>query len=108
MNVLEQTRELGVLRAIGLKRGQVGKLVLSQALAVGVISLLPGVLLGLVAAYLQNLVTYPLQGHPVPFQINLPFLSGCCIVALACTVLAAFLPARRAARLQVIRALQYE
>ena len=44
MNVLEQTRELGVLRAIGMKRSQVGKMILSQAFALGVISLLPGTL----------------------------------------------------------------
>src|SRR5262249_52768427 len=44
MNVLEQTRELGVLRAIGMKRLQVGKLIMAQALALGIISLLPGVL----------------------------------------------------------------
>jgi putative ABC transport system permease protein len=108
MNVLEQTRELGVLRAIGMKRGQVGRLVLAQALAVGVLSLVPGVALGILLTYLMNLASTALIGHPVPFRVEPPFLLGCAAVALAAALLAAWWPARRAARLQVIRALQYE
>jgi putative ABC transport system permease protein len=108
MNVLEQTRELGVLRAIGLRRVQVGKLVVSQALALGVISLIPGVAGGVGLAYLINVVTYPLVGQPVPFRLDWSNLGGCLAAAVAVSVAAALLPARRAARLPVIQALQYE
>jgi putative ABC transport system permease protein len=108
MNVLEQTREFGVLRAIGMKRMQVAKLIVTQALALGVISLLPGVLAGIMLAYLVNLVTYPLIGHPVPFELSPWHIGGCFLIALTIAVAAALLPARRAARLQVVEALQYE
>src|SRR5262249_20219530 len=45
-NVLDQTRELGVLRALGLRRGQVARLVLSQAALLAAVSAVPGVLVG--------------------------------------------------------------
>jgi putative ABC transport system permease protein len=108
MNVLEQTRDLGVLRAIGMKRGQVSRLVVSQALAVGLLSLFPGVALGILLTYLMNLASTALIGHPVPFHLEVIFVAGCAAVALVAALLASCWPARRAARLQVIRALQYE
>jgi putative ABC transport system permease protein len=108
MNVLEQTRELGVLRAIGMKRGQVGRLIVAQALAVGVLSLLPGVALGVLLTYLMNLASAALIGHAVPFRLEGNFVLGCAVVALATALAASLWPARRAARLPVIRALQYE
>jgi putative ABC transport system permease protein len=108
MNVLEQTRELGVLRAIGMQRHQVRRLIFSQALAFGVVSLVPGILAGIVLAYFMNRATYPLLGHPVPFHLDAVHIGGCAAVALGIAVLSAYVPARRAARLQVIRALQYE
>ncbi len=108
MNVLDQTRELGVLRAIGMKRSQVGKLVLAQALALGTISLVPGALGGILLAFLVNLSTYPLTGQPVPFHLDGWQTAGCLGGALVIATLAALVPARRAARLAVIQALQYE
>jgi putative ABC transport system permease protein len=108
MNVLEQTRELGVLRALGLRRVQVGKLVVCQALALGVLGLLPGLVGGIGLTYLIHLSTYPLSGRPVPFHLEGTLLGGCLAAALVIAVTAAVLPARRAARLPVIQALQYE
>jgi putative ABC transport system permease protein len=108
MNVLEQTRELGVLRAVGLKRGQIRKLVLSQALAVGLISLAPGIVVGVILAYLFNLLSHLLLAHAVSFRIELGLIAVCSAAAVAVAVLAALLPAARAERLQVVRALQYE
>jgi putative ABC transport system permease protein len=108
MNVLEQTRELGTLRAMGMKRGQVGKMILSQALALGVISVVPGVAGGIALAAMINLTMYPIFGQLVPFHLDVSFVAGCFLMALVIAVLAALIPARRAARLPVIQALQYE
>jgi putative ABC transport system permease protein len=108
MNVLEQTRELGVLRAIAMKRGQIGKMIVAQALALGVISLLPGIIVGIGLAYLMNLGTHPLIGQMVAFHLDIAFVCGCFVVALTIAVLAALVPAHRAVRLPVIQALQYE
>ncbi len=108
MNVLEQTRELGVLRAIGLRRVQIRKLIVSQALAVGLISLMPGIVVGVVLAYLFNLLSHLLLAHAVPFRIELGLIAGCSLFAVGVAAIAALVPARRAARLQVVEALQYE
>jgi putative ABC transport system permease protein len=108
MNVLEQTREFGILRAVAMKRRQVAKLVICQALSLGVISLLPGVVMGIVLAYLMNLTTEAIVGQAVAFHLDPGLIAGCFLVALGIAVLAALVPARRAARLRVIHALQYE
>lgn len=108
MSVLEQTRELGVLRAIGMKRRQLAKMILAQALTLGIISLLPGTLAGMILAYAMNVTAHHLVGQPVPFLIDYRFVAGSLGAALVITILAAWFPARRAARLPVIQALQYE
>jgi putative ABC transport system permease protein len=108
MNVLEQTRSIGILRAVAMKRGQIRKMIFAQALALGVISLVPGVLLGFALAWLMHLATNAVSGHSVRFQLDLPLLAGCFLVALMFTIMAGLFPARRAARLPVIEAFQYE
>ncbi len=108
MNVLEQTRELGLLRAVAMTRRQVRTMILAQALTVAVVSLIPGALAGVLLAYLSNRATYSGLGQRVEFRLD-PFLvGGSFVVALVIAVVAAYLPARRAARLELVEALQYE
>jgi putative ABC transport system permease protein len=108
MNVLEQTRDFGVLRAVGLKRRQAARILIAQALGLCIISLAPGVAAGIGMAYLINLATYPILGQRVPFHVSSVHLAACVGGALVIVLLAALLPARRAARLPVVQALQYE
>jgi putative ABC transport system permease protein len=108
MNVLEQTREFGLLRAVAMTRRQVRKLVFSQALTVGVISLAPGALAGIALAFLLNRATRSMMGAQVEFRLDPLLVVGSFVVALVIAVAAAYFPARRAARMQVVDALQYE
>ncbi|MCI0459907.1 MAG: FtsX-like permease family protein [Gemmataceae bacterium] len=108
MNVLEQTRELAVLRAVGLKRGQVTKLVLAQGLGLAAIALLPGLLGALGLAWMMGLTGDALVGLRIPFSIDPGLFAVSAVIALGVAALAALLPARRAARIQVVEALQYE
>jgi putative ABC transport system permease protein len=108
MNVLEQTRELGVLRAVAMKRRQVCKMILAQALAIGVISTLPGAVLGALLGYAVSNATYATVGLPIPYVLEPGLLIGGIVVALMVAGLASLPPARRAGRLSIIRALQYE
>ena len=108
MNVLEQTREIGLLRITGMTRKQVRRTVLMQAIILGGIGATPGIFAGLGTAWLINLAMMPSLGHPVQFQFH-PFLMifswvGSMIVVL----LAALFPALRAARISVVNALHYE
>jgi putative ABC transport system permease protein len=108
MNVLEQTREIGLLRAVALTRRQVRRTVLSQALAVGAMSAVPGVVAGIGVAYLLNRGTASVIGHPVAFRVDHMVVVGSVVVAVIFAVAAAYVPARRAARLRLVEALQYE
>ncbi|MEX2119374.1 MAG: FtsX-like permease family protein [Pirellulales bacterium] len=108
MNVLEQTRELGLLRAIGMRRNQVRKMVLAQASAIALASAIPGVVLGIVLAYMMNLPAEWLTGHRPPFEIHLWLLAAALAVTLCVAVVAAIIPADRAARLRIVPALHYE
>jgi putative ABC transport system permease protein len=108
MNVLEQTRDLAMLRVVALTRAQVRKSIFGQAAVIGAIGLVTGGLGGLSGAYITNLCTWAVMGHSVDFAFH-PGLVGACIGAgLVLVVLAALLPAERAARLNLLIALQYE
>ncbi|MGD9722657.1 MAG: FtsX-like permease family protein [Pirellulales bacterium] len=108
MNVLEQTREIGVLRVVAMTRRQLRRMILAQAMIMACIGLLPGAVAGVGVAYFLNLSTYPATGHPVEFVFHPALLAGYLTMALAIVMLAAWLPAVRAARLPLSEALHYE
>jgi putative ABC transport system permease protein len=108
MSVLEQTRELGLLRAVAMTRRQVRRLIVSQALAIVAIALPPGLIVGMAMGWLLQRGSNIVSGQPVVYQIQPAVVIGSVVVAVVFSVLAAYLPARRAANLGVIQALQYE
>lgn len=108
MNVLEQTRELGLLRIVAMTRTQVRRTILLQALVLGTVGLPPGIVLGVGVAYVLNLAMMPSFGHPVEFHIYPGLLAATAAGALLIVLVAAAIPARRAARINVVEALHYE
>ena len=105
LSIFERTRELGLLRAVGMSRRQVKRIVRLEA----VITSLIGALLGLVLGVLFALaISRPLEAEG--FQLTFPIgtLVGLVVAAALAGVLASLWPARRAARLDVLRALAYE
>ncbi len=108
MNVMEQTREIAVLRSVAMRRSQIRLMVLYQALSLSLCSLPPGVAMGLLLAFLMNLSTHVLLGQPVEFHAEAGFVLGCCVACLLIGWAAAWIPARRASRLEIVAALQYE
>jgi putative ABC transport system permease protein len=108
MNILEQTREIGMLRVVAMTRWQIRKMILSQAVIMGIIGIVPGVLTGIWISYVINLTTMPVTGHDVKFQLYPWLIVGALLFELAIVVIAAMIPAERAARLNLSSALQYE
>ena len=70
MNVLEQTQELGMLRAIGMPRRQLMRTVLAQAVLIGVLGLAAGAFSGFLLAATINLSLASLFGHSVQFALR--------------------------------------
>jgi len=105
LSVFERTRELGMLRAVGMTRTQVARLVRQESVITAMIGAALGLPLGV---FLAVLVTRALSQFNVAFSPPWRNLVAFAIVAVFVGVLAAVAPARRASRLNVLRALQYE
>jgi putative ABC transport system permease protein len=105
LSVFERTRELGMLRAVGMTRRQVRRMIRHES----VITALIGAALGLpLGVFLALLVTRALSQFDIRFSVPGSLLVLFAVVAIVVGIFAAILPARRAARLNVLRALQYE
>jgi putative ABC transport system permease protein len=103
--VFERTRELGMLRAVGMTRRQARRMIRQES----VITALIGAALGLpLGVGLAALVTQSLSEYGVTFSLPVGTLAVFTVVAILAGMLAAIAPARRASRLNVLSALQYE
>jgi putative ABC transport system permease protein len=105
LSVLERTRELGMLRAVGMSRRQVRRMIRHESVVTALIGAVLGIAVGL---FMAALATTALSDEGLRFALPLGSLIAFTIVAAVAGVLAAIGPARRAARLDVLKALQYE
>jgi putative ABC transport system permease protein len=101
----ERTRELGTLRAVGMSRRQVRRMVRHESVITALIGAIGGMALGLVLA---AAVTSAFGEEGLSFAVPAGSLVAFALVAVVAGVLAAVLPARRAARTDVLVALAYE
>jgi putative ABC transport system permease protein len=106
LSVLERTRELGVVRAVGMRRAQVAGMVVVESVVISVFGALLGVVVGssLGVAVVRALADRGLS------VLSLPWSTVALLAALAVVagVLAAAAPAVRAARVDVLRAIAHE
>src|SRR5829696_291961 len=105
LSVFERTREIGMLRAVGMTRRQVRRMIRYE----GIVTSLIGGALGIaVGVFLAVLTTQALSDQglvlAIPWRTMAVFIAGTTAVGL----LASVLPARRGSRLNILKALQYE
>ncbi len=106
LSIYERTRELGMMRAIGTSRRQIRELIRYESVITALIGGILGLLIGVVGAILVT--TFTLSGSGYVQSIPAGTLVVLLFVAALAGLLAAQLPARRAARVDVLRALASE
>jgi putative ABC transport system permease protein len=106
LSVIERTREVGLLRAIGLSRGQLRVMITLESVVIAVLGALLGVVLGICfgIAMMYAVRDEGLEVISIPWGQLVVFLGASVVVG----VLAAVFPARRAGRLDVLQAIATE
>jgi putative ABC transport system permease protein len=105
LSIHERTRELGMLRAIGMSRRQVRTMIRYEAVITALIGAILGMVLGIVFA---TLIAQPLKDEGFTLSYPIGSLALLLVFAAVVGVIAAVWPARRASRLDVLQSLQYE
>jgi putative ABC transport system permease protein len=103
LSIVERTREIGLLRAVGMTRSQLSAMVRAEAILIAAVAVAVGVTLGvgLAAETMAGIAT------DVPFMLRVPVVQLLAVVAAAVLagLIAGLVPARRAARLDVLSAI---
>ena len=109
MNVLERTREIGIMRSIGAVDGEVMRTVIVEGMLIGGISWLIGALLSFPITYLlSDIVSLAIFQSPISVHFTYQGFAIWLLVVLALSAVASILPARNAARLTIREVLAYE
>lgn len=107
IGVLARTREIGMLRAVGATRRQVKRMVVGESLLLASVGIAAGLIAGIpLSVFVVRAITT--LGLEFPYVFPWRGLGVAVAVGLAFAGLAAWYPARQAAKLDVIRALRYE
>ena len=115
MAVVERTAEIGTLRAIGLRRGGIRAMFVSEGVVLGGVGAVLGIVVALGLAWAINRLgltwTPPGRIEPVPLEVRLAgenaMMLGGAIGLVVVAALSAILPAARAARMNIVDALRH-
>jgi putative ABC transport system permease protein len=106
MTVLERTREIGVLRALGWRSGRILSMILQEAVWLGLLGGLSGILIAFGLGSLMGKI--PIMGDALNLIWEIDIFTRAITIALLLGILGGLYPALRATRLQPVEALRYE
>ncbi|MCJ7701095.1 MAG: ABC transporter permease [Anaerolineales bacterium] len=107
INVIERTREIGMLRAVGAKRRQIRRMIIAESLLLSLMGIALGVISGIMLSFVMTGVL-EFAGLTIPYSFPGVGVLTAIAAGLICGILAALIPARRASDLQIVAALAYE
>ncbi|MFH1527014.1 MAG: ABC transporter permease [Bacteroidota bacterium] len=114
MSVIEKKKDIAVLRSMGANSNSIVKIFMFEGLLIGFIGTISGLLLGLLVCYIQiEYKIYPLDPtkyiiDAIPIQLRFTDIAAVTTAAFLLTFLSSLLPAKRAARVNIIEAIKYE
>jgi putative ABC transport system permease protein len=108
-SVLERTREIGILRSIGMLRGQVSRVVIIESMLLGIIGGALGAGAGIVVGWmsLEGFLKGD-YGASMQYHVDTASLLWAIVLSTLLSALAGVYPARRAAKTNIVEALSYE
>ena len=106
LSIYERTREIGLLRAVGMTRPQTRRMIRWESIMVAVIGAILGIVVGL---FFGIVVTAALKSQGINvLSIPAVQIAGLVVFGVIAGLLAAIVPARRAAKLNILEAISYE
>jgi putative ABC transport system permease protein len=106
ISVLERTKEIGILRALGARKKDITRVFNAETFIIGLVSGIIGVTIGWLLTYPANWIIEDRTNLPDVAQLNIWHVIGLVILSTALTVLGGYLPARMAAKRDAVEALR--
>jgi putative ABC transport system permease protein len=108
MNVLERTRELGMLRGVGMTRPQLVAMILAEAALMGIIGGILGILFGVILSRVFMLSMTAMSGYKLAYVLTVRRVILGLLISVVVSQFGALFPSIRAARYRILEAIQYE
>ena len=107
IGLIERRRSLAVLRSIGMSRKQVAKMLFVEALTVGLIGAIVGVLAGIIMSTVVPYLIISMGSPHIPLLFSRKMLGGALIIGVLVSVIASISPSVKSSKLNIVEAIKY-